>query len=154
MSVCRGSTKSSSRRGAASRAALAALSGTCSPRTTLSGSHRWSVSRGGGGLLVGLASGSPAPGCFRTVSPHFHVQVYSGPEVVSVHRCCFSRSLEPVTLGNWTLRSRAPRIWQFLFAVWVYVLFMSQCLVQQWIHVTRQPLVLLDGFLREGELAS
>ena len=25
-----------------------------------------------------------------------------------------------VARGNWTLRSRAPCIWQFLFAVWVY----------------------------------
>ena len=34
------------------------------------------------------------------------------------------------------------------------VLFLAQRLVQQWIHITRQLLVLSEGFLREGELES
>ena len=44
-------------------------------------------------------------------------------------------------------------IWQFPVRC-LGVLFMAQCLVQQWIHVTRQLLVLLEDFLREGELES
>ena len=47
MSVCRGTTKSSSRRGAASRTALASLSGVCSPRTTSHGSLRGRADREG-----------------------------------------------------------------------------------------------------------
>ena len=34
------------------------------------------------------------------------------------------------------------------------VLFMAQCLVQQWVHAMRQLLVFLEGFLCEGELVS
>ena len=34
------------------------------------------------------------------------------------------------------------------------VLFLAQCLVQQWIHVARQLLMLLEGFLREEDLES
>ena len=34
------------------------------------------------------------------------------------------------------------------------VLFMAQCLVQQWVHAIRQLLVCLEGFLCEGELVS
>ena len=118
----------------------------CSRRTTPSGSHRGSVNCGGasgsvprrrdGGLLAGLVSGSTvgtwsasALRCFRTISPHFHVKVYSDPEVASAH------SIDVASV-----------------ALLMGVLFMAQCLVQQWIHVTRQVLVLLEGFLREEDL--
>ena len=50
-------------------------------------------------------------------------------------------------------RSWTPRIWQFHVRC-LGVLFMAQCLVLQWIHVTRYLLVLLEGFLREDELAT
>ena len=34
------------------------------------------------------------------------------------------------------------------------LLFMAQCLVEQWVHAVRQLLVFLEGFLCEGELVS
>ena len=80
----------------------------------------------------------------------FYVIVFSDPEVDAAPSML---QLLPqlVTLGNWTPRPRASRTWQLLVRC-LGVLFMAQCLVQQWVHALRQLLVLLEGFLREGEL--
>ena len=43
----------------------------------------------------------------------FYVVVFSDPQVASAHSCCFSCFPTPATLGHWTLRLRAPCIWQF-----------------------------------------
>ena len=112
-----------------------------------------------GGILVGLVSGSTVDGLRQLLGASgwfFHVlyvMVFSDPEVASSHSCCFSCFPAPVALGNWTLRLRAPCIWQFLVRC-CGVLFMMQCLVQQRIHVMRQLLMRLDGFVREEDLVS
>ena len=82
----------------------------------------------------------------------FCVIVFSDPEVDAAPSML---QLLPqlVTHGNWTQRPRASRTWQFLVRC-LGVLFMAQCLVQQWVHAVRQLLVFLEGFLREGELES
>ena len=68
--------------------------------------------------------------------PHiFYVMVFSDPDVDAVPSML---QLLPqlVTLGNWTQRPRASRTWQFLVRC-LGVLFMAQCLVQQWVHAMR-----------------
>ena len=91
-------------------------------------------------------------GAFRWLLHIFYVMVFSDPEVDAAPSML---QLLPqlVTLGNWTPRPRASRTWQFLVRC-LGVLFMAQCLVQQWVHAMRQLLVLLESFLCEGELES
>ena len=91
-----------------------------------------------------------APECYWMASLHiFYVVVFSDPEVDAAPSM-LQLLPELVTLGNWTLRPRASWTWQFLVRC-LGVLFMAQCLVQQWVHAMRQLLVLLEGFLCEGE---
>ena len=58
-------------------------------------------------------------GAFGWLLHIFYVMVFSDPEVDAAPSM-LQLLPERVTPGNWTLRSRAPRIWQFLFADWVY----------------------------------
>ena len=96
----------------------------------------WDIAGPAGGSTVDTWSAS-APGCLWMVFFHiFYVMVFSDPEVASTHCCCFSCFPASATLGNWTLRLRAPCIWQFPVHC-LGVLFMAQCLVQQWVRVTR-----------------
>ena len=78
----------------------------------------------------------------------FYVMVFSDPEVAPVHNRRFSCFPELATFGIWTPRSRVPSTWQSLVRC-CCVLFVVQCLVQQWIHVMRQLPVLLEGTLLE-----
>ena len=79
-----------------------------------------------GGLCARLLFGSKvdtwsasAPGCFAMLLHLFCIMVFSDPEVDAAPSM-LQLLPQRVTLGNWTLPSRVPRIWQFLFAVWVY----------------------------------
>ena len=80
-----------------------------------------------------------------------------GLRVTLMEKCAQSTLQLPselvVARGNLTLRPRAPCFWQLLVRC-LGLLFMAQCLVQQWVHVLRQLMVLLEGFLCEVELES
>ena len=115
------------------------------------GSRWWDI--GGLGLVRQWIHGlRQLLGAFGWYLHVFYVMVFSYPEVAPVHSRCFSCLPEPFTFGNWTLHARAPRTWQFLFAVWVCTL--HGAMVQQWVHIARQLLMLLEGFLREEDLES
>ena len=58
-----------------------------------------------------------------------------------------------VARGNWTLRLRAPCIWQFLFAVWVHSSWRNAWFNSGYMLCV-SPWCFWEGFLCESELVS